>query len=428
MLVKRYHANDMQQAMDTVTKELGSDAVILSSSKVRKKGIKNLFSKPVLEVMVAYDPKATPSAKKRGTISTTPSSVAVSAYTQDALSGGGGIGGGDGYNVGPHGKKPFESHSDQVDRLDKRIDSIDNMLSEFLDKFSYVKRDITYDYPEDIQELLQRMIESQVREELAHSLAKEADLMLRRQQGTNASEILEHLILEKIGKSAPIQHKKFTQKVILVIGPTGVGKTTSIVKLSAEFSVKQRKKVGIINTDTFRIGAQEQLQTYADILDVPLQIVYQLEELDETMAALSERDIIFIDTAGKKPSDEQHREDLLDIIKRVKPEDILLCISATTSYAAIKEIIDAYSFLGDYKLLMTKVDETKFRGNMLNVCWYAQKPLAYVTTGQNVPDDIEILNPEAVTKEIINIEKSDEEKPRFVLNESKEQSVSNESK
>ncbi|MCL2226433.1 MAG: flagellar biosynthesis protein FlhF [Oscillospiraceae bacterium] len=380
MLVKRYHAKDMQQAMDTVIKELGSDAVILNSRRVRKKGIKNLFRKPVLEVMVAYDPANVPAVKKMGI------QQGASGYDKPAKE--------------PKSKAAALS-SEQLERLDKRIDSIDEMLSDFIEKFSFVKRDITYDYPDEVQDLLVSMIENQVREELAHSLAKQTDQMLRRQQGTDAAEVMEHLVLEQFGRPEPILHKKFTQKIILVLGPTGVGKTTTIVKLAADFAVKQKKKVGIINTDTFRIGAQEQLQTYADILGIPLQVVYWADELEKAVENMSDRDIIFVDTAGKRPGDEKHKEDLLDIVRILRPEDTLLCLSATAGFASIKEVVDTYGFMEDYRILITKIDETKFRGPLLNISWYAQKPLAYVTVGQNVPDDIEVADIETIAKQIV---------------------------
>ena len=381
MLVKRYHAKDMQQAMDTVIRELGSDAVILNSRKVRKKGLKNLFRKPVLEVMVAYDPADMPATKKQKTSF--------------------GAGGADKAQKELEHNRA-EASSEHLHMLDTRIDSIDTMLSGFLEKFSFVKREITYDYPEEVGELLLKMIDNQVREELAHSLAKEAELIKRKQPGISAAEIMEHLVLEQLGKAEPILHKKFTQKVILVFGPTGVGKTTSIVKLAADFSVKQKKKIGIINTDTYRIGAQEQLQTYSDILGTPLQVVYQLEELAGALEAMSDRDVIFVDTAGKRPGDEQHKEDMLNIVRILKPEDILLCIAATTGFAAIKEIVDTYCFMDEYRLLITKLDETKHRGSLLNISWYTHKPLAYVTTGQNVPDDIEVVDVDSLARQIVS--------------------------
>ncbi|MCL2151629.1 MAG: flagellar biosynthesis protein FlhF [Oscillospiraceae bacterium] len=377
MLVKRYHARDMQQAMDTVIKELGSDAVILSSRKVRKKGLKNLLRKPVLEVMVAYDPAEAPAAKK----------------LNEANNAGG----------ADRGKKakPNGVGSEQLEKLDNRIDAIDTMLSGFIEKFAFVKREITYDYPEEVQNLLLKMINNQVREELAHSLAKQTEEILRKQTDTSAAEIMEHLITEQLGRPEPIVLKRFAQKTILMLGPTGVGKTTTIVKLAADFSVKQKKKVGIINTDTYRIGAREQLQTYADIIDVPLRVVYSADELQAAREGMSDRDVIFIDTAGNRPDDGQHKDEIMKVTQLLKPEDIILCLSASTGFASIKEMADTYNFIDNYKLLITKLDETKFRGQLLNVSWYTKRPLAYVTTGTSVPEDIEVVDVESIAKQII---------------------------
>jgi len=407
MQVKRYHAENMKQAMDAAIRELGSDAVMISQSKVRRKGLKNLFRKPVLEVQFAYDPANTPSSKKLSLPYTPSMDNAIHGGSQSPegyqSSGGGSL------HLGGHGEKSHKEHrsknsmvsSAQFEQLDKRMDSFESVLTDFLDKFSYVKRDITYDYSEEVQKLLGKLIEAQVREELAHSIARQTEQMLKQQPGANAAEIIEHFLLEQFGRSEPILHKKFSQRVILMLGPTGVGKTTTIVKLAADFSVKQKKNVGIINTDTYRIGAQEQLQTYADILGVPLQVVYHAHELESAMKHMSDRDLIFVDTAGKRPGDEQHKEDLLEIVRILRPEDVLLCLSATTSFSSMKEMVDTYGFIDDYRVLITKIDETKYRGSILNISWYTQKPLAYVTTGQDVPDDIEIADVEELVKQMI---------------------------
>ncbi|MCL2663811.1 MAG: flagellar biosynthesis protein FlhF [Oscillospiraceae bacterium] len=409
MQVKRYHAENMKQAKDAAIRELGEDAVMISQSKVRRKGLKNLFRKPVLEVQFAYDPAKTPSAKK---LSLPYSSQSYTSPIDNAMYGGhlppesyqssgGGL-----LHLGGHGEKGHKGKntavsSAQFEQLDKRMNSFESMLTDFLDKFTYVKRDITYDYPEEVQKLLGKLVEAQVREELAHSIARQTEQMLKKQPGVNAAEIIEHFLLEQFGRSEPILHRKFTQSVILMLGPTGVGKTTTMVKLAADFSVKQKKNVGIINTDTYRIGAQEQLQTYADILGVPLEVVYDTHELESAMENLADRDLIFVDTAGKRPGDEQHKEDLLEIVRILRPEDVLLCLSATTSFSSIKEMVDTYGFIDKYRVLITKIDETKYRGSILNISWYTQKPLAYVTTGQKVPDDIEIADVEEIVKQII---------------------------
>jgi flagellar biosynthesis protein FlhF len=186
-----------------------------------------------------------------------------------------------------------------------------------------------------------------------------------------------------------------------VIGPTGVGKTKTIVKLAADFAIKQKKKVGIINTDTYRIAAQEQLKTYSDILDIPLSIVYQISEIGQTISETSDREIVFIHTAGKCPGDLQHKEDIKAIMEYAAPDEVLLCLSAPTSFPALKEILDSYNYIDNFKLLITKLDETKYRGMILNLCWYTKKKLAYITTGQNVPDDIEQADTSAITNHLL---------------------------
>jgi len=375
MQVKRYRANDMKQAMDAAIRELGSDAVMLTSRKVRGKGLKGLFGKPVLEVTFGYDPDTVPSIIKKNAADN------IEKARKDWGS-------------------PIPTVNAGTEQLEKRMDSFETMLTEFMKKFDIVKRDITYDYPDDVQVLLRKMIDTQVREELAHSLAKQTEQLLRNKPGTNATEALEHLLHELFGRAEPILHKKFTQSVVLVLGPTGVGKTTTIAKLMSDFAIKQRNKVGIINTDSYRIGAQEQLQGYADILRLPTQFIYFPDELEAAREQLSDRDLIFVDTAGKRPGDEEHKEDLLKMVKILKPDVVLLCLSATTSFASIVEMVDTYGFIDNYKIVITKLDETKHRGALLNISWYTKKPIAYVTTGQKVPDEIEVVDFDSVIKQI----------------------------
>jgi len=392
MTMKKYIVDDLQQAMDNARRELGSDAVMMTQKKVRKKGFMNLFRKPGYEVQFAYDETKTPSAKKMS---------ASTAQKEENLPGGFLHPEDKGWGYKTHKSNVAIIDKEQVDKLNNRIDTFETTLADFLDKFKYVKKDITFDYPEEVEKLLGKLIESQVGEELAHSLAKQTDKMLKEKPGTNATEIMEHLLLEQFGRAEPILLRKFQQRVILVLGPTGVGKTTTIVKLAADFSVKQKKTVGIINTDTYRIGAKEQVQTYGDIMGIPVEIVYHSHELEKAMENLSDREVIFVDTVGKPPGDEEHKEDLLEIVRILKPEDTLLCLAATTSFSSIKEMVDTYGIIDNYRVLITKLDETKYRGSLLNIRSYTQKPLAYVTTGQNVPDDIEVADIEQIVKQLI---------------------------
>ncbi|MDR1064947.1 MAG: flagellar biosynthesis protein FlhF [Oscillospiraceae bacterium] len=425
MEVKKYRANNMQEALDTIKRELGSDAVILSSQKVKPRGLKNLFKSPVLEVMVAYEPEHKPfrraltqsraqqprrlypdpaaapsvppplSAVPRPPVpSQTPVTIPIPAPSRPASPA----------SVPAEApvSAPAPGAADEKLRgLNNRLDSLEKLLGGFMDKFSMVKRDITFDYPEGVEALAVKLIENQVREELVHSLCRDAVSVLQSRPDASPGEVMRQLITEQFGPGEPISHKKFKRRVVLVAGATGVGKTTTIVKLAANFSIKQKKKVGIINTDSYRIGAQEQLRTYADILDMPVKMVYNPEEITEALAEMQDRDIVFIDTAGKKPGDAAQQEDMEGITRLAQPDDTLLCISAATSFSSMREIVDAYAFFGDYKLLITKLDETKSRGMLLNLVWYSKKRVSYVTTGQTVPDDVEPVNADEIASSLI---------------------------
>jgi flagellar biosynthesis protein FlhF len=433
MLVKRYQGKDMKEVLDTVSRELGPDAVILTNQRVKRKGLRFLFAKPIIEATVGYDPQQTPTARRISKSNPVANAYSLSSepfvpVPESGLSGLSASALGQNNAIARYGspqspglsqaavrqseeraKKALDNSIEHISQLDRRIDAIEQMLTDFISKFRYVKKDVTYDYTEDVARCFTQLLDQQVELELAHSLAQSAEGILMHSTGAKASEAFEHLILEKLGSPCPIVHKKFTQKVILLLGPTGVGKTTSIVKLAANFAVQQKKKVGIINTDTYRIAAQEQLETYADILGIPLGRVYRPEEeLEAELEKMADREIIFIDTAGKKPGDEKHKDDVQQILRIARPEDILMCVSATTAFNALQEIFDTYSYIPDYNILVTKIDETKNRGVLLNICWYARKRLAYLTNGQNVPDDILSVVPADIAGELLNKTKGGE--------------------
>ncbi len=442
MLVKRYEAKDMKQAMDDIIRELGTDAIILSSRKVRKSGVMGLLRKPMMEVTVAYEPKKNQPIR-RGTQA---AAVELDETQQQLL------------QLGQHAVRKQRAYAEQeaaaaeqqaaphspaadfaaalqaasppplqelpqqpivpqpiapqpqpqvtpsndrLEEIDTRLFTLDHTITRLMDKFTHLKRDVSYDFPPDIEAVYLALLENQVREELALALAKETQRLLSGQTDATAIEVAHHLIAESIGPPAHITPKRFRRKVILLLGPTGVGKTTSLVKLASDFAVRQKKRVGIINTDTYRIAAHEQLRTYADILDIPLAIAYRPSEVVDALADMADRDVIFLDTAGKRPGDPQHKEEMSTLLKLAAPEEVLLCISATTAHSSMCEIVDTYDFVGEYKLVITKIDETKHRGMILNACHYAKRPLAYVTTGQTVPDDMEIASADTVASQIL---------------------------
>jgi flagellar biosynthesis protein FlhF len=182
------------------------------------------------------------------------------------------------------------------------------------------------------------------------------------------------------------------KKVIIVIGPTGVGKTTTLAKLAANMVLTEKKKVGLVTSDTYRIAAVEQLKTYSEIIGVPLTIVYTPGEILNAIEGYKDKDLILVDTAGRSHKDKYQLMELKTLIKSSINYEVYLVMSATTKFSDCIEIIKNYSFLDDYKLLFTKMDETSAFGVILNVAYITKKPISYITTGQSVPDDIEIAD------------------------------------
>ena len=192
--------------------------------------------------------------------------------------------------------------------------------------------------------------------------------------------------------------------VAFFVGPTGVGKTTTIAKIASEFKVRKRQKVSLITADNYRIAAVRQLKVYADILKVPLSVVMTPEDVMPAIENYADSDLILVDTYGFSHRNDEQREKLKGLINAVAPEvskQVFLVLSATTKYTDLKEIIDIYKGLTDFDLIFTKLDETRAYGNILNSKLYSGKSLSYVTTGQGVPDDIEEIDMQKLTMKLL---------------------------
>jgi flagellar biosynthesis protein FlhF len=213
---------------------------------------------------------------------------------------------------------------------------------------------------------------------------------------------LSGIIAGLLGKPDTIQDKSNGKPVtVIFVGPTGVGKTTTLAKIAANYLLNRKKTVGLITADTYRIAAVEQLKTYAEILGIPVSVAYTPAEMKEAVSLHSDKDLILIDTAGRSHKNKAQFEELKALIAASAADEVYLVLSATTSQRNCREILNSYSFLSDYKLLFTKADETPVLGIILNVRYMTGKSLSYITTGQSVPDDIETANIDKITKNLM---------------------------
>jgi flagellar biosynthesis protein FlhF len=259
--------------------------------------------------------------------------------------------------------------------------------------------------PEALFEHYSSLIQNQVAEELARDIIRVLQKELRPEHHCKTEYVREKLAeqIEKlIPTTGPITRKKTTgPHVVALIGPTGVGKTTTLAKLAANLKLREKHRVGLITLDTYRIAAVDQLKRYADIIGSPLKVVGNAEELRESVIGMSNMDFILIDTAGRSPRDVMKLNELRGLLAAIQPDEVHLVISSTASQQCVELAIQRFSEVRVDKIIFTKLDEAANVGVLLNVIQKVNKSLSYVTTGQDVPDDIEVGHGRQLAKMIL---------------------------
>lgn len=367
MFVKRFIASDMQEAIRKIHKEFGPDAVILDNKSVRKKGIAGLFQKKMIEVVAAYEPNHSGKTAAKKAAPAKEKTQAAPAPNEDAL------------------------NSAQTRQLGRQIQELKDTVQDFSDKIRIVGKDTVLTYSAEVLSLYNGLIECDVQEDICKEIAAQTQSIQGRRD-VDAKTVARQLVLDRLGEPTPLKLRKFEQNVLLFVGPTGAGKTTTLAKLAGRLKFREHLEVGLINTDTYRVGAMEHIRIYSEIMDIPLIMAYNADEMKEALKTLADKDVVLIDTAGKSARDEEYQKELEQLIEAAHADEIYLVLSVVTGCKACREVIRNYSFIRDYKLIITKLDEVGVWGNVLNIADYSKKAISYVTMGQNVPDDIREVN------------------------------------
>ncbi|MFP3324129.1 flagellar biosynthesis protein FlhF [Planococcus sp. SIMBA_160] len=353
MRLKTYRVATMPEAMVLIKKDLGDDALILNTKKVKTGGLFGWFQKERLEVTAAVQ-TAEESAPPPPVAKTQPAEVPATN----------------------------EAKSPDTDVLMEELKSL--------------KRLMMHEGPEDrLPENLRpmrRLLEKQGVEQ-----AVQTELLSKLLQAENDApvEAFHKELVRFIEQHQQAVHND-SPSIACFIGPTGVGKTTTIAKVAAEQLLEHKRTVGLITADTYRIAAVAQLKTYGEILDVPVEVVESREQLAGALEALKACDVILIDTAGRNYQQAEYVQDLQKLLPETQHIHTTLVLSLTAKYEDMVQIIGNFDALSIDELLLTKKDETASAGVILNLLHRYRIPLRRIATGQNVPDDLVAATPSLI--------------------------------
>lgn len=448
MIIKRYLVKNINEAMTRIRYELGKDAIIISQRKVRKPGLKGLFSGKLIEITAAVESaedeaKDTELKASKKKVSDEEEEFRKSIESIRKLMEG---------ELAVHREenntplnKMIMEHNNNVAKEredaeilrrelglindiksnnipqksvqnDMSVQSVHNEVVELKNLINKVMEDQVHNkdnsnfvnntYNTGMEKSINSNIDNEIKEKLNDMDIDEEffDSIIKiaseyKHEDIDIKEILRDIFEREI----LVTTGSFNGKVALV-GPTGVGKTTTIAKLAGRLSLVDKKKVGLITIDTYRIGAIEQLKTYAEIMNIPFRVVITIKEMGEAIEAMEDCDVILIDTTGRSSKNTMQISELRAFIEKAEPDYVNMVISATTKNRDIKTILNGYSDLGYDGVIVTKLDETTVYGSIYNIAKRANKPVNFITIGQNVPDDIKVPSKEELARFILGEE------------------------
>jgi flagellar biosynthesis protein FlhF len=380
MKAKTFHGATMADALTEVKRHFGPGAIILNTRTESRGGILGVGGKPHVEITAVRDMNDVPPAMRRGAMRIKPRAKLRA----------------DGAAVAVKQQSPpiSSSRANDSDRLLTEMASLRKMVGNLVRQNAATGSDAISSLPAPLYETYKKLVSCAVAEEVATQLVERVRETLTADQLLDPKAVraaLRKAITPMVPTAGPIRiEKRVGPYVVALIGPTGVGKTTTLAKLAANFCLREKRRVGMITLDTYRIGAIEQLKTYAQIIHVPLEVAATPEELAEAVDRMSDRDVILIDTAGRSQRDQGKLEQLRAFFAAATPDEVHLVLSGAAGTKVLDETIDQFSRVGFDRVIFTKLDEALGFGVILSSLQKAGADLSYVTTGQDVPRDISV--------------------------------------
>lgn len=395
MRVKRYVVDALPEAVTIIRNELGKDAVILNTKEIRVGGFLGMFRKKKIEVIAAIESapaNAVPQRQAAPEVNAAAMQLlqsmqrsAAAVMEPEARP----------VPAPPSGAREAKAEY-KADREQFIIDEI-RELRQYMLQLSKQQSERA-SYSEQLLALKERLTDQELDAEWIDQLISN---IVSKQE-----ELKTEFTQEQLWKEAALQLEEWLRpysgngisvdaRVIHFVGPTGVGKTTTIAKLAAEQTIKFGRKVGFITSDTYRIAAVDQLRTYANILNVPLEVVVSQHDLTKAYKQLEDRELIYMDTAGRNYRSELHVSEVNSLLQTKEPSETILVLSLTGKTKDMAAVAEQFAKFGVRKVLFTKLDETTVYGSIFNLIKKYELCPTYLTAGQTVPDDIERFRAQA---------------------------------
>ena len=365
MKIKKFVAPSMQEALKQIKKEFGDDAIILSNRSVEHPEWKN-----AVEITAAIDKKDEPQAEK--------------VHFQSLIE-----------------KPAIQPSTNTIPTtvIQTQLNSMTKEIEYLRDRIEFLINHIKYEHlphiPKNLQEILKLLNKNGVNLTLANNMIEEIFTSLSGEELMDEEMILKKLnnkIKHFLNITGPIKFNQNQTTVVLLMGPTGSGKTTTIAKLAALYKYTYSRKVALVSADSYRIAAMEQLKAFAEIAKIPFVAVYNNNDLTEKINTLRKYELILIDTTGLNAKNMKQMVSLKETIRIAKADEIHLTLSMTTKYSDLSDNIKNFNMIPYDGIILTKMDETEGMGDILNIAADFEKPYSYITFGQDIPEDINLAN------------------------------------
>jgi len=390
MDVRTYRAATMHDALQLVRRELGPEAAVLHTREVRRPRWFGLLPGPRQIEVTASAGVNVPSRlppSRFGREAPLPAAPAAPGEPPPRAE-----------------PRPTQPNSTVPTEIEGQLSDLQRMVEELCRQQQGGHR---HDLPEELFRLFTELLDAELGEELARELIERVRAEVPEPQRSDPRLLkarVARIVEEELRVAGPIAVVPGRVRVAALVGPTGVGKTTTIAKLAANFRLREKRRVGLITVDTYRIAAVEQLRTYADIIDLPMQVVSSPREMREAVKRFHDLDLILIDTAGRSPRDEVKIRELRAFLTAADVDEVHLVLSSVAGQRALVHTARHFAAVGPTALVLTKLDEATGLGGVLPLVRASGLPLSYLTDGQNVPDDIETADPRRLAQLILAVD------------------------